>query len=63
VTSAIEKLGGSLDLQAERALVYSVHVSLGFTAIESLLNRASEKFSDTVWYYGNVYTPKTEQRR
>ncbi|MGA1055026.1 MAG: DUF4265 domain-containing protein [Pseudohongiellaceae bacterium] len=58
VTSAIEKLGGSLDLQAERALVYSVHVSLGFTAIESLLNRASEKFSDTVWYYGNVYDPE-----
>ena len=58
LTSAVEKLGGSLDLQADRALVYSVHVSLGFASIETLLNSASEKFSDTFWYYGNVYDPE-----
>ena len=58
LTSAIERLGGSLDLHAERALVYSIHISLGFGAIEALLNRTKEKFSETVWYYGNVYDPE-----
>ncbi|HBJ88621.1 MAG TPA: phosphotyrosine protein phosphatase [Gammaproteobacteria bacterium] len=58
LTSAIEKLGGSLDFDSERALVYSIHVSLGFGKIEELLNNACEKYPDSVWYYGNVYDPK-----
>lgn len=57
LTPEIEKLDGELDLQTERALVYSIHYSIGFSAIEELLNRASTVFPDSVWYYGNVYDP------
>ena len=53
----IEKLDGSLDLQTDRALVYSIHYTIGFAAIEALLNRACEEYPGTVWYYGNVYDP------
>ena len=55
---AMEKLGGSVDLQTESALSYSIHFSIGFTVIEALLNDCCERFVDTVWYYGNVYDPK-----
>ena len=53
----MEKLGGQIDLQTERALSFSVHFSIGFKRIEELLNRASTRFSESVWYYGNVYDP------
>ncbi len=55
---AMEKLGGSTDLQTDSALTYSIHFSIGFTQIEDLLNSCCERFIDTVWYYGNVYDPK-----
>ena len=54
---ALEKLGGKLDVQTDSALIFSVHFSIGFTAIEELLNKACEQHSETVWYYGNVYDP------
>ena len=54
---AIEKLGGCLDLQTDRALVYSIHVSIGFAVIEELLNTAGAEYPDSFWYYGNVYDP------
>ena len=57
LTPAIEKLDGSLDLVSDRALVYSIHVSIGFQTIEAVLNRAVADYPDTVWYYGNVYDP------
>ncbi|MDP6651729.1 MAG: DUF4265 domain-containing protein [Gammaproteobacteria bacterium] len=53
----MEKLGASLDLQTDRALVFSIHFSVGFTAIEALLNQAVAEYPDTLWYYGNVYDP------
>ena len=53
----MEKLGGQVDLQTERALSLSVHFSIGFKRIEELLNRACTRFSESVWYYGNVYDP------
>ena len=55
---AMEKLGGSVDLQTDSALSYSIHFSIGFTSIERLLDECCERFVDTVWYYGNVYDPK-----
>jgi len=55
---AMEKLGGSVDLQTEAALSYSIHFSIGFSLIEKLLDSCCERFIDTVWYYGNVYDPK-----
>ncbi|MCI5106210.1 MAG: DUF4265 domain-containing protein [Pseudomonadales bacterium] len=54
----MEKLGGQLDLQTERGLSFSIHFSIGFKQIEEQLNRACTRFSESVWYYGNVYDPK-----
>lgn len=53
----LELLDGTLDLQSPRVLVYSIHVSIGFQAIEVLLDRVVGQFPGTVWYYGNVYDP------
>ena len=58
LTAQIEKLGGSLDKQTDRALVYSIHFSIGFQTIEELLSVVSKDYPDTVWYYGNVYDPE-----
>ncbi len=58
LTAKIEKLGGSLDNQTDRALVYSIHFSIGFQAIEELLGLVCKDYPDTVWYYGNVYDPE-----
>ncbi|SMF24691.1 protein of unknown function [Alteromonadaceae bacterium Bs31] len=55
---ALEKLGGSLDYQNERMLVFSIHVSCGFQAIEQLLNEHVGKDGQSAWFYGNVYLEK-----
>lgn len=52
---AVEKLGGALDLTTPRALVFSIHFSIGFQQIENLLGRYCGKYTDAIWYYGNVY--------
>ena len=56
ITPHIEKLGGALDTETERMLVYSIHVSCGFTAIEAILNQHTDG-KDSLWIYGNVYDP------
>lgn len=58
LTPRVEKLDGSLDIRAERALSYSLHVNIGFSAIESLFDEAMSRYPDTVWYYGNIYDPR-----
>ena len=58
LTPKLEKLGGALDFSNPRALVYSIHVSLGFGPIEELLNDACARFEGAVWNYGNVYDPE-----
>ena len=55
LTPEVEKLGGSLDLKTDRALVYSLHVNIGFADIERLLDGIMARFTDSVWYYGNIY--------
>ena len=52
-----EKLGGELDLETERFLVYSIHVSCGFNAVERLLEKTMAKYPESAWVYGNVYDP------
>ncbi len=59
LTLAIEKLGGDLDIKEDRVLVYSIHVSCGFNAIEKILEQELGNREDMVWYYGNVYDPDT----
>ena len=56
LTPALEKLGGELDIETPRMLVYSVHVSLGFTVIEDILNDCLDE--ECMWLYGNVYDPQ-----
>ncbi|WP_226644051.1 DUF4265 domain-containing protein [Microbulbifer variabilis] len=56
----LEKLGGELDLEVPRMLVYSIHVSCGFDKIEEILNSVCDG-ANSAWYYGNVYDPKDGQ--
>jgi hypothetical protein len=57
LTPKVEMHDGSLDIKTERALSYSLHVNLGFAAIEALFDNAMAAYPDSVWYYGNVYDP------
>ena len=53
----IEKLGGQLDFANPRILVFSIHVSCGFQAIEQVLNDHVGDENESLWMYGNVYDP------
>jgi Domain of unknown function (DUF4265) len=55
ITPELEKLGGELDIATPRMLVYSIHVSCGFSAIEAILNDCVS--DNSTWLYGNVYDP------
>ena len=57
LTPKLEKLGGQLDFQNQRMLVYTIHVSCGFKTIESILNEYVGEETQSIWYYGNVYDP------
>lgn len=58
---AVEKLGGALDFANDRLLVFSLHVSLGFKAIEALFNEHIDEDVGQMWLYGNVYDPEDGQ--
>lgn len=51
----LEKLGGELDFENARMLIFSIHVSCGFQAIEHILNDCLSRFPESAWLYGNVY--------
>ena len=57
LTPQVEMHDGTLDIKTDRALSYSLHVNLGFSAIETLFDNAMAAYPDSVWYYGNVYDP------
>ena len=57
LTPKVEVNEGALDILTDRALCYSVHVNLGFSAVEAIFDSAMASFPDSVWYYGNVYDP------
>ncbi|HSX49721.1 MAG TPA: DUF4265 domain-containing protein [Cellvibrio sp.] len=57
LTAELEKLGGELDRETQRMLVYSIHVSCGFSAIENILNEFVGRDGQSAWMYGNVYDP------
>jgi hypothetical protein len=61
LTPELEMLGGDLDLETPRMLVYSIHVSCGFNTIEDILNRAVGNDGQSAWLYGNVYDPADGQ--
>ena len=58
LTPELELLDGKLEIQSPHILSYSIHVSIGFSKIEALLDKAVGQFPNTVWYYGNVYDPE-----
>jgi hypothetical protein len=58
LTPAIELLGGVLDVQSPRALVYSIHVAVGFQEIEGVVEPLVQR-AGGVWNYGNVYDPES----
>lgn len=58
LTPAVELLGGGLDVQSARALVYSIHVAVGFGEIEAAVEPLVQRF-DGAWNYGNVYDGET----
>lgn len=60
LTPQLEKLGGELDMESPRLLVYSIHVSCGFAEIEGILNSVCDG-ANSVWNYGNVYDPQDGQ--
>ena len=57
VSSRLEEIGGRLDGQNPKELVYTVPVKVGFRDIERILNQVAAEFSSIKWYYGNVYDP------
>ncbi|GLS28267.1 DUF4265 domain-containing protein [Marinibactrum halimedae] len=57
ITPHLEKLGGELDHENPRFLVYSIHVSCGFQQIEAIFNDALSQFPNSQWLYANVYDP------
>jgi hypothetical protein len=61
LTPELEKLGGELDRETPRMLVYSIHVSCGFSAIENILNEFIGRDGESAWMYGNVYDPADGQ--
>ncbi len=58
ISPELEKLGGTLDVENDRVLVYSIHVSCGFQAIEKILNDYTGDATESAWFYGNIYDPK-----
>lgn len=59
LTPEVEKLDGTLDVQAPRSLVYSIHVAVGFSEMERVFDEAVGKINAAQWSYGNVYDPET----
>lgn len=59
LTPEVEKLDGTLDVQTARALVYSIHVAVGFSEIERVFDATLLASNAAQWSYGNVYDPET----
>lgn len=57
LSERLGKLGGRLDGQTKRVLVYTVSVSAGFPAVEAILKDAVGELPGAEWYFGNVYDP------
>jgi hypothetical protein len=57
-TARIEKIGGWIDGEGPKVLVYTIPVSVGFRQVEEIMNNVALDFPDSEWYYGNVYDPE-----
>jgi len=52
---SLKSLGGILDGGPARVLVFTVPVSAGFHAVETVLGAFLQERHGTHWWYGNVY--------
>lgn len=57
-TTEIAGLGGWLDGKSEHQLVYTIPVSVGFPAVEAVLDKLAALHPPLEWYFGNVYDPR-----
>jgi uncharacterized protein DUF4265 len=53
----VAALGGRLDGQTPGILVFTIPVTAGFPAIESIFYEADKRYPGCKWMYGNVYDP------
>jgi hypothetical protein len=51
----VAELGGVLDGQIERGMVFTIPITAGFPAIESVFNEFVSAHPGTEWMFGNVY--------
>ena len=51
----VEALNGSLDGSVQIGMVFSIPVSAGFEAIETIFNTFTNNNPEAKWFYGNVY--------
>lgn len=54
IVAELEKLGGSIDINSDRALAVSIYFGIGFSTIEDMVSKLI-KDTDCQWNYGNVY--------
>lgn len=55
--AAVEQFGGICDGGGNRHLIFSVPVSFGLPAVETLFNGLVEQYPGSTWLFGNVYDP------
>jgi Domain of unknown function (DUF4265) len=53
----VAALGGRLDGETPGLLVFTIPVTAGFPAIESIFYQAEKRYPGCRWMYGNVYDP------
>jgi hypothetical protein len=58
LVARVAELGGVLDGQIERGMVFTIPVAAGFPAIESVFDEFVSVHRGTTWMYGNVYDPR-----
>jgi hypothetical protein len=62
LTKRVARLGGRLDGAIECGLAFTVPVSVGFPAVESVFNTWAAEHPGWEWYFGNVYDPADETK-
>ena len=58
LAAQVRGLGGTLDGEVERGLAFTVPVSAGFPAVESLFKAWVANHPGWEWCFGNVYDPR-----
>jgi hypothetical protein len=55
IEQEISAIGGRIDGRERNLTVFTVPASVGFPAVEKILNSLTARHSEMEWYYGNVY--------